>query len=364
MAKRKRDEDWPQKINEPVSALLLLPDDIILKILSFLDTYSLVLASKVCRKLHQVGEDVSLWRCLDARRMNLTLIHLWKLSYSKLNEKTKELHVRGRHCNTSGPIEHLPLAYLDNLNKRCPNLTGLSLEYFDLQDIPLEFLPQNISHLSLAGSMLTMGWFDVLKCRDLLISLKTLDLQYCTKVSNSDLESLCYLRNIETLLMTNCYRISARGIPGIMHNMKRLSVLDFSGCPGVNNVVLYYISRLTQLRILRIRYCHLITDNGIKSLFAFTVGATLRELDIYSCHEITDEGAIFIGQKAKELRKLDIGACKVSESTVQHLRETLTRCNVLCTRPEACACQRKVCINEPQPSRPSVLDPGFTRLGP
>ena len=329
MPKRKRYDDCFHNVNQPVSALLCLPDNIILKILSFLDTYSLVCASKVCLKLNQVGHDISLWSCLDVRQMNLSLKSLWKLSRSKLTDKTKEFHIQGDNCNDgSASMEKLSLAYFNNLRKQSPSLKIFSIEYFDMRDIPLSVLPQTIENLSLYGSMLTMGWFDALKSENLLSLLKILNLQCCTKVTNSDLESLSYLCNLETLLLTMCYRISARGIPYIIDKMKNLSVLDFSGCPGVNDVALKYISKLTKLKILRIRNCHHITDIGIKSLFAFTVGATLRELDMLGCHEVTDDGISFMSSSARELQKLNVWGCKVSKSTLALLTNRLTKCDI------------------------------------
>merc|ERR1712080_169278 len=220
------------------------------------------------------------------------------------------------------------LCYLEMLKNKVPNIKVLTLENFDLRDIPLTSLPSNLKILSLYQSMLSMGWFDSLKYQNLLTNLNSLDLHCCSKIANNDLEALAYLENVTELNLSDCFRISARGIIGLTANLKHLKDVNFSGCPGVNNVVLHYLSNLP-LKILKLRFCHLIDDHGIKQLFLLNVGKTLQTLDIYSCHEITDHTLEMILINTSCLRKLDIGACnKVTHKKVEFLKHQLVNCHI------------------------------------
>ena len=310
-------------------AVLNLPDNVLLLILQYVDTVSLAHVSRVCRRWYCLSCDKTLTKFFDLRLCPLSLPQLWKVSHRKLCSDTIAIHLKG----ASRPVrvmERISFAYLVDMSRRCPLITTLSLQKFDLTEIPLNLLSQKLKRLSLRESMLSMGWFDCLKTKEFsLLNLIFLDLHSCSKLSNNDLESLSYLTNIKTLLLGNCFRISARGIPSITANMKQLKHVDFSGCPGVNNVVLYYLSTLS-LEQLQLRFCHLVTDHGINNLFSSGIGKTLKVLDIYSCHEVTDESLDTIMKYAKCLHTLDVGCCnKLTALKLDELKGLLVDCEVL-----------------------------------
>lgn len=306
-------------------SLEVLPDHILLVIFGYLDTLSIVRTSRVCCRWYNVTCDQTLTRVLDLRPCPLNLTELRNVAHKKLTLYTTEVHVRGA-LYVNKMMDKLSVPYLQLLQSKAPNLSALSLENFDLRDIALAELPQNVKTLSLYESMLSMGWFDSLKYENLLSELTVLDLRCCSKISNNDLESLAYLQNVTKLNLSNCFRISARGITGITNNLKRLRDVDFSGCPGVNNVVMYYLSNLP-LEYLRLRFCHLITDHGINQLFLHNIGKTLKMLDIYSCHEVSDASLEAIASSASCLQRLDIGACnKLTPEKVEQVKLQLTHC--------------------------------------
>jgi len=312
---------------EDVTTIGTFPDHILLLVFRCLDTVSLVRASRVCLSWYNVSRDPSLNSVLDLRLTPLKLRQLWSVCQRKIAASTTAVHIRGA-THSDNSMDKLSVCFLEMLQSKVPNMTVLTMENFDLTSIPLTSLPSNLKRLSLYKSMLTMGWFDALKFQNFFGKLKALDLHSCSKISNSDLEALSYLGTLTELSLADCYRISARGIPGLKKNLNRLKRVDFSGCPGVTDVFLYYISSLP-LQYLKLRFCHSIHDQGMKNLFMQNIGSTLKTLDIYSCHEVTDETLELISKNASCLLHLDIGACnRLTQERVDSLKEELPKCHI------------------------------------
>ena len=343
MPKRKRDEDSHCECSceNQTAAILKFPDNVMLIVFSHLDTSSLIKASKVCKKWYILTKDSSLWRKLDLRGRPKALSpkSLWKLSRARFTVALRELHLRGSVGPTRAILDTITIPFLDDLKRRCPNLTAITLENYDLRQnaLNISVLPAQLSYLSLKDSMLAHGWFESLKNNTFnMEKLKFLDLSNCTAISNTDLEAFSYLTNLRTLLLYNCYRISARGIPTIAANLHSMTHLDVACCPGINDVALHYFGRnLKQLRKLNLRFCHHITDSGIASL---VYGARdLEHLDLFSCHEITNESLKNISQYSKKLRYLDVRSCKVTTEEVMTLIDSMPHCNIIYVEAMAAA---------------------------
>lgn len=333
MPKRKIAEVETEEIQ--TSEIIQFPDNAMLIIFAQLDTSSLIEASKVCKKWFNLSKDSTLWTKLDlrGRKKALSLKNLWKLSRARFTTALTELHLRGSVGPSKAVLDTITIPFLDSLKQRCPNLTSLTLENFDLRQqalgLSISMLPPQLLSLSLKDSMLSHGWFDSLKLNTFhMEKLGILDVSNCTIVSNTDLEAFSYLRNLHTLLLYNCYRISARGIPTIAANLRSLTTLDVSCCPGINDVALHYFGRnLQELRKLSLRFCHHVTDSGISSLI---YGATeLEYLDIFSCHEVTTQSLKNISQYSKSLKYLDVRSCKVTKEDVATFATSLPSCNVI-----------------------------------
>ena len=319
------------KSGKNISSMTTIPDVVLVLIFQNLDTLSLINASKVCRRWYNASHDKSLIVSVDLRTCLLGLQQLWKVSHRKLSKDTKSFHFRGKRGGNK-VMEKLSLAYLQDLFNRCKDLEQLSVEQFDLREIPLEYLLQSpmLSSLSVRDSMLSMNWFSLLKEKNPLLHLKELNLHSCSKISNNDLEAISYLTSLEKLVLCNCHRISARGIPTIARNLRNLKHLDFTGCPAVNDVVLFHVSNLS-LQTLSLSFCHLVTDYGIGQLFKGTGSSqTLEKLNLLSCHEITDKALDEIILHSKKLKELNIsGCCKFTSAKIDQLGENLPSCNIL-----------------------------------
>jgi len=319
--------DHAIKHNKTSCDVLKLPDNILLHIFSYMDSMSLVYVSKACRKWYEVSCDKSLTQTIDICSHPLTLKQLWKISHRKLCKNTVSIHFKGKMSPTK-IMEKITEAYFLDLLKRCPKLCRLSLQCFDLRELPLTLFPVHLEYLSLLESMLSMDWFVCLKTNFSLPLLKHIELEKCTKISNSDLESLSYLKNLEVLNLRNCYRISARSIPCLTKNLSSLNSMDLSCCPAVNDVVMHYLSTLNLIN-LKLRYCHLITNYGIQQLFSKNMGNSLKKLDLFSCHEISDGSLDVIYEHTLCLMFLDLGEChKLTKVRVNQLKLSLNNCQI------------------------------------
>eukprot|EP00794_Sanderia_malayensis_P008077 gene8077-8941_t len=331
MPKRKREDDCYCEHHS--ADIFQFPDNVMLTILGYLDTSSLVRASRVCKKWFSLSKDCSLWRKLDLRGRTkaLTAKNLWKLSRAHFTAALRELHLRGSVGPSKAILDPITVPFLEHIKQQCPNLTCLTLENFDLRQssLNISLLPHQLTYLSLKDSMLSHGWFESLKNNTFnMDAIKVLDLSNCTVISNSDLEAFSYLRSLQTLLLYNCYRISARGIPTIAANLRSLSTLDVSCCPGINDVALHYFGRnLLSLKKLNLRFCHHITDGGITSLVYGT--REIEHLDIFSCHEVTNQSLKNIAQYSKKLKYLDVRSCKVTKDGVLDLAGSIPTCNII-----------------------------------
>lgn len=317
------------------STILKLPDVVLVMIFQNLDSLSLAYTSKVCRRWYNISQDKTLTCVFDLRMYPVTLKQLWKISQRKLTKSTHSVHIRGKLSKNKG-MEKLTQPLLKDLFlKRCNGINKLSFEYFDLQNIPLNSIVEHVSKdlisLSLSGSMLSLKWFEEFKHKITFPHLKLLNLDNCNKVSNADLESISYVSSLEKLILCNCYRISARGIPSIARNLTNLKYLDFSGCPGINDVALFHLSNLS-LNDLLVKFCHNITDYGVGLLFkeSSRIRNSLRNLDLYSCHELTDKFLdTLLKIDTKNLIQLDIGGCnKLSREKINIFKDAWSHCNV------------------------------------
>ncbi|XP_065655526.1 F-box/LRR-repeat protein 12 [Hydra vulgaris] len=327
MSKKIKKRLLESEFNENCLLLKLLSDHMILFVFQHLDSFSLSNAARVCRRWYHLTQDKTLTKHFDSRMKPLGLKQLWNVLRKKLTISTSSVHLCG--AKSPNKIEMLSLAFLKDLQKQCPYITALSLELFDFHSINIEALPINLHSLSLKGSILSLGWFDPLKSGRCFTKLKYLNLTDCTKLCNNDLEAISYISSLEKLYLQNCYRISARGIPSITISMKFLTTIDLSKVPAVNNVVMHYLSQLQQLLELCLRFCHLITDDGIRKLFHGSVGETLRMLDIFKCHELTNNTLDVIIKQSKSLRLLDIGGNnKYTDSKVREVCGLLCFCDV------------------------------------
>jgi hypothetical protein len=105
-----------------------------------------------------------------------------------------------------------------------------------------------------------------------LRSIKHIDLESCTQITNSD---LIHFSNTRTLTLIGCYLITDVSM------LSHLDGLDISGCYNITDV-----SPLSKLHTLHARFCRSITNVSVSAL------GNLENLDLTNCYNIYDVSAL------------------------------------------------------------------------
>ena len=268
-----------------------LPPNILLTIFNYLDLKSLCKSSRVCRLWHNCANDTSLWRVVDLRPYQINLRSLKKIVHRRISEYTKELYIKGL-VTTTKKLENLSSSLLEEIQKKAVNLETLSLNNFYFKKVMVESFPGCITKLSLAESLVPLGWFEPLKDKKLFQSLEFLCLSLCTRVSSEDISSICQLKTLKTLILSGCYRIKDDNVRTICTNLKKLTELDLSHCTQISDVSLHHIARnLKDIQSLSLSNCCLITSLGMITLKSGCLNK-LVFLNVQECHHESQNKAL------------------------------------------------------------------------
>lgn len=302
-----------------------LPANIMLHVFKFLDIKTLCSSSTVCRLWYHLVCDRTLWKIVDLRSWPLSLRTLWKIVRNRLSDSVVELLIKG-FIGTTKKNENISPSLLEEIKTKCPSLETLGVCYCDMRNVPAQCLPRNLKSLLLDHSIVPLGWFEGLKCEQFFPNLLELNLTYCTRVENSDLQSIKKLKTLERLNLSYCYRVGDEGILHIARNLTNLTELNLSNCPKVTDLGLHHIGRhLTILKNLNLLSDWRITDAGILSLVHSLVN--LEYLNLSSCKEITSVSLFEITEKCKKLKVLDLtGCCAILEKDLKDARIILSNC--------------------------------------
>ena len=304
-----------------------LPANIMLHIFRYLDLKTLCASSNVCRQWYHLVSDRSLWKFVDLRPWPLSLRTLWKVVRNRLSDSVVELKIRGVLGNPK-KNEYISPSVLEEIRTKCPSLETLGLSYCDFRSIAAHCLPRNLKSLLLDHSIIPLGWFEGLHQEIFFPKLVELNLTYCTRVSDHDLQSVVKLKTLEHLNLSYCYRVGDNGVQYIASNLNNLKELDLSNCPSITDLGLHHIGRrLTGLKTLNLWSIRLITDSGIASLVHSLT--ELEHLNISACKEVTSVGLGFIKDNCKKLKVLNITGCTgISNSDVDNTRTVLPLCEI------------------------------------
>jgi len=308
------------------SPICRLPDNIMLLIFSYLDVKSLCAGSKVCRRWYHIGKDRSLWKIVDLRPWTLTLRTLWKVVRNRFSDSVVELKIKG-FIGTTKKNENISLSLLEEIKTKCPNLVNLTLCYCDLRNVEARCLPPSLKYLSLHHSIIPPGWFDSLNNVSILRHCEKLNLTYCTRLSDTDFQSITKLTTLKELNVSNCYRLTDNAIHLIASKLTNLITLDISNCTSVSDVGLHYIGRhLSKLHSLSLPGCGAVTDTGVGALVHNM--EDLEYLNLSNCLGISDTAVKIISQNCKKLKHLNIMCTRISNEGLDVVRTLLPNCRV------------------------------------
>ncbi|XP_034235240.1 F-box/LRR-repeat protein 2-like [Thrips palmi] len=134
----------------------------------------------------------------------------------------------------------------------------------------LSLLPDGLQTLQLGAHITPNG--EIMQAIGEKRRLETLTLEDCCEILDRDLLNLLSLSKLQCLQLWRGHSFSTNGLLNFVYNSNfpHLKHLDFFDCPNLNDEVIQEISiKCSQVETLDISSCHLITDNGLASIFQF-----------------------------------------------------------------------------------------------
>ncbi|XP_015908575.1 F-box/LRR-repeat protein 7 [Parasteatoda tepidariorum] len=324
-----------------------LPDDLIIKIFSFLSSNYLCVCARVCRRWYFLAWEPQLWTsvCLSSERIHVdrglkTLFRLLcrdsptvclaveRISLNGCCKLTdKGMFTISKKCPELKSLEVKGCAFISNVGvseviTRCVNLNRLDLTgcqlvttlqprlvSSDRSDSALDHLSNDSHHLPP----------QVIHHRQLY--LQFLDLTDCHSLDDFGLKTVA--RNspqISHLYLRRCVQITDCGVKAISSFCMMLKELSISDCILVTDFGMYELAKLgSNLRYLSVAKCDQISDAGIKQIARHCY--KLRYLNVRGCEAVSDHSMEILSRSCSRLRALDIGKCDVTDNGLRLLSE-------------------------------------------
>lgn len=252
-----------------------LPDDLWLRIFSFLSLNERVIISRVCRKWNQLCRDATFWRSVDFK-MCATSGSITDSTIQAVASYTTAIQIvdfSGEHCTT---ITDTTLGYLA---KYCPRLRKL--------DLTGRTLVTNRGVQTIARS-----------CK----ILEHLVLDKCYKISDKGITSLRRCAMLTILSIAYCIRVTDKGISTVAKKCKTLKTLNISGCTKV-------------------------TDKGIKALGLHS--KLLQKINLKHTTEVSVDAIESLVRGARRLSHVQLGILQDEYSTVAAINIVVGHCSHL-----------------------------------
>ncbi|CAH1103349.1 unnamed protein product [Psylliodes chrysocephalus] len=286
-----------------------LPDELVVKVFSFLTSVDLSICAQVCRRFDILAWTPSLWRVITIEDDNISGDKAIRCVLRQLCGQGKTgacPNVERIHITNGAKLSEKSLILLA---RRCPELTHLQLQ----------------GCTNLTNSVI----FEIAtRCT----SLQHLDITGCTKIScisiNNGLQSTRRLQ-LQYLDLSDCVALQDSGLLVIVRNSPLLAYLYLRRCVQITDAGLKYVpSFCSGLRELSVSDCSNITDFGLYELAK--LGATLRYLSVAKCDQVSDAGLKVIAKKCYKLRYLNARGCEaVSDDAINILARSCTRLRAL-----------------------------------
>ena len=287
------------------SFLLCLPPELLLYILSLLDSTSLVNTQYVCKKIRRFSRDPSLWQSVTLR--NKQVKDDWLHSIAML--KPADL---GFVCCDGESLSSAALAemfrYLSGTLISF-TLRASSRGALDSDNVILRLANQcgqHITRLSLAWSSITDTGLVVLKSS--LTSLKHLDLAGCQAISDEGLSTLIVARGhqLETLILCQSSKFTSLTFESISQHCHNLRHLEMISIPALTDLELDAIitSSRDYLEMLSFEHCRSLTDVSVFAICEMC--SHLKSLNISKNQQLSAHSIHVISEQLKKLHHLNL----------------------------------------------------------
>ncbi|XP_060078371.1 F-box/LRR-repeat protein 7-like isoform X2 [Ylistrum balloti] len=325
-------------------AIQRLYDDSLMLIFSFLSVKEHVRVERVCRRWRHLAQKS--WN----RQHKLQFRHMFKgfikgLTDSILNSLLQRCGVYLRALDLSASPQLLSDLCADSIGANCPNLTELNVSGASVTDVSLRTIAQACPKLrgfiqersfyvgdkgltSLFQGCQSLEHVDVQNnagivgdCfHSLPTTVKYLNLDHCTKLSDLGLRKICLrCKHLTELYISHCKSVTDQSLINITQNLKRLKVLHMEGSYSqITSSGLKKIGQLIFLKELSLSQNSAV-DDGV--LVQCAVGCSnLTNFDISGCYKHVTDLGIQALTRCSDLSYLNISYLShVSDSCVEAL---------------------------------------------
>ncbi|XP_063966707.1 uncharacterized protein LOC129254741 [Lytechinus pictus] len=277
-------DGYEGKVFEDDSLVNALPDDVLIKIFSYLTMQERIAIESVCKRWRKVCEATWL------SQSSLHFTNMFK-GFSFSEEQV-------------GPTVMTDAILKSILFKGCYNL-----KHLDISASP-RFL--SVRSLNCIGQV----------CRE----LKSLNLSF-SKVDNNSIKTITNgSRNIERIILKGCQELGEKGVWWLFHNCENLYHVDLTENRRVNGKCFHILNK--HCKVVLLNGCCSVNDKGLDCLTA-KCGENLQELDISGCMIISDKGFINLTARCKSLQNLKM--CGVHSKVTSAGLKTLSNLTSLDT---------------------------------
>ncbi|GAA49375.1 F-box and leucine-rich repeat protein 16 [Clonorchis sinensis] len=211
-----------------------------------------------------------------------------------------------------------------------PNLRHLTLQAYHVTDSAFSyFSPQQRTTLETVRLIQCMDLTNqaVINLAFALPQLRHLSLSGCTNLTDDGLDVVCEnLKQLVELDLSWCAKLTDGVLECIACDLIWLQKLILDRCMTITDVGLDYLSTLSKLHHLSLRWCVNLSDGIIPHLVGMT---QLTFLSLAGCKRISEDGLSQLARHPR-LRRLELTHCAGATRRVKaYLMENLTECRIL-----------------------------------
>jgi F-box/leucine-rich repeat protein 14 len=200
------------------------------------------------------------------------------------------------------------------LNPKQKNILRLTSKIFK-EAVDYERRSLILLRLPKVSELKRLRQFTFLKCLDLsqrgikdshmkvvvhVRRLQNLELHF-SDITDKSLKYISRLKELRLLRLSHCYKISSKGLKNISI-LSQLEHVELPNCSQLKNFALKCFSQLANLKYLNLKGCKSITDYGLMHLQNCK---KLVSLNIAECSRITDEG-LSVFEELADIKSLNI----------------------------------------------------------
>ncbi|XP_052872854.1 dynein regulatory complex subunit 6-like [Anopheles cruzii] len=182
--------------------------------------------------------------------------------------------------------------------------------------------------LNFSETLIDDAALEVLAAMEPELQLDRLELNRCEQLSYRGLQTLLRVQTatLTELDLTKAYRMTDSCLWQICNELTGLRVLRLRGCRAISNQGARELAHLQALEVLDVSYCEEITGEGLLIGLACRPRPSLRELHIRALN-LCERTIIALTENLPQLNVLDVGFCldSVSDLCLQHIFRNLVR---------------------------------------